>query len=97
MPHLKFQERFYQDVRDIWRHIAEDHVGSADAWVQALDRKLELLASQPHMGKPHPYLNAGYRVHPFGSYSIIYKPIKDGIQAVRILHGARLFLRAWNS
>ena len=39
------------DIIDIWAFIAEDSVSHADAWVDRLDGKLHVLATQPLMGR----------------------------------------------
>jgi toxin ParE1/3/4 len=40
------------DVVDIWGNIAEDSGAEADSWVDRLDEKLQLWATQPLIGKP---------------------------------------------
>jgi toxin ParE1/3/4 len=41
------------------------------------------------MGRERPDLRAGLRSFTVGSYLIIYRPLADGIEVVRVLHGAR--------
>jgi toxin ParE1/3/4 len=77
------------DISDIWDFIAEDSVIQADAWVDRLDDKLSLLATQPLMGRPRYELSPELRSHPFGRYVIFYQPLSDGIDVVRVLHSAR--------
>lgn len=77
------------DISDIWDFIAEDSVAQADAWVDRLDGKLSLLATQPLMGRPRHELSLELRSHPFGRYVIFYEPLPDGIDVVRVLHSAR--------
>jgi len=55
----------------------------------SLDRKLQLLATQPMMGRARDELVHGLRSRPFGRYVIFYELLKDGIVVVRVLHGAR--------
>ena len=77
------------DILDIWDHIAEDSVEQADRWVDKLDEKFRLIATQPLMGRGRGDLAADVRSFPFGRYVIFYEPIEDGIDVVRVLHGAR--------
>jgi len=77
------------DIADIWDFIAEDSVIQADIWVDRLDGKLRLLATQPLMGRPRYELLPDLRSQPFGRHVIFYQPLPDGIAVVRILHSAR--------
>lgn len=77
------------DIFDIWDHIAADSLAAADRWVDKLDEKFQLLSSQPLMGREREELSASLRSFPFGRYMIFYVPIADGIDVVRVLHGAR--------
>ena len=77
------------DIADIWDFIAEDSITQADAWVDRLDGKLRLLATQPLMGRTRSELSSGLRSQPFERYVIFYEPLTDGIDVVRIIHSAR--------
>jgi toxin ParE1/3/4 len=77
------------DILDIWDHIAEDNTEQADRWVDKLDEKFELIATQPLMGRARDELAARVRSFPFGRYVIFYEPIEGGIDVVRVLHSAR--------
>jgi len=48
-----------------------------------------VLALQPFLGKSIEELATNVRFVPLGSYLIFYRPTKDVIEIVRILHGAR--------
>lgn len=54
------------DILDIWDYIADDSIEQADRWVDRLDEKLELIATQPLMGRARDELAAGLRSFPFG-------------------------------
>ncbi|MCE2907515.1 MAG: type II toxin-antitoxin system RelE/ParE family toxin [Betaproteobacteria bacterium] len=77
------------DILDIWDHIAEDSLDQADRWVEQLDEKFSILATQPLMGRARGELAADLRSFPFGRYVIFYTPVYDGIDVVRVLHSAR--------
>ena len=49
------------DILDIWDHIAEDSVEQADRWVDKLDEKFRLIATQPLMGRGRGDLAADVR------------------------------------
>ena len=77
------------DILDIWDHIAEDSLDQADRWVDKLDEKFKLIATQPLMGRARDELAVDLRSFPFGRYIIFYAPIEGGIDVVRVLHSAR--------
>ena len=78
-----------QDLREIWRYIAADNPDAADRLLHKIDSKLEQYAAQPAMGAPRDSLAPGLRSFPVGRYLVFYRPIPDGIEVARILHGAR--------
>jgi toxin ParE1/3/4 len=59
MPRLEHRPRASDDIAEIWDFIAEDSLAQADAFVDRLDRKLQLLATQPLMGRARDELAAG--------------------------------------
>ena len=77
------------DISDIWDYIADDSLAQADAWIDRIDTGLQLLATQPLMGRRREELFAGLRSMPAGRYVIFYLPLVDGIEVVRVLHSAR--------
>ena len=81
--------RAQDDTTDIWCYIAEDSEIQADAFVDRLDAKLQLLAAQPALGRRREELAPGLRSFPMGRYVIFYEVIMDGIAVARILHSAR--------
>ena len=77
------------DIVEIWDYIANDSVAAADAWVDRLDTQLDLLATQPMMGRARDELTHGVRSFPFGRYVVFYMPNAGGVDVVRLLHSAR--------
>ena len=77
------------DILEIWGYIAEDSVVEADRWVDRLDEKFSLWASQPMMGRGRDELAPGIRSLVFGRYVVFFEPLPDGIDVVRVLHGSR--------
>ena len=77
------------DIFEIWDYIADDSLVAADRWVDRLDEQFGLLATQPLMGRARDELAPGVRSFSFGRYVIFYAPLDDGIDVVRVLHGAR--------
>jgi toxin ParE1/3/4 len=67
----------------------------ADRFVEAVERALQALLDTPGIGAPRPRANPALRdlrMHPvrgFESHLIFYRPLTDGIELIRVLHGAR--------
>ncbi len=68
---------------------------AAERFLLSAEETFRLLVSQPQMGRKLESRNsmlAGIRIFPvknFKKYLIFYKPLRDGIEVVRVLHGAR--------
>jgi toxin ParE1/3/4 len=91
-------ERTDRSVSDIIEHalfIAREQPTAARRFVQATADAIEKLAVMPNMGaireSQDPDLT-GLRHWPikgFRNFLIVYRPLRDGIVVVRILHGAQ--------
>ncbi len=77
------------DILEIWAFIAEDSMVEADRWVDRLDEKFALWATQPTMGRGRDEVSPGIRSLAFGRYVVFFEPMSDGIDVVRVLHGSR--------
>jgi toxin ParE1/3/4 len=78
------------DLDGIWDYIARDNPVAADRMLDELGEQFILLSDSPEIGELQPKLADGsYRRFTFRSYVIYYRPLKDGIVLVRVLHGAR--------
>ena len=78
-----------EDLLDIWCHIGCDNPNQADRYLDFLEDKLKLLATTPGMGRLYNDLAPGLRVFPVDDYLIFYRQSVEGIDVVRVLHGAR--------
>ncbi len=89
MAVIVLQPRTKADISDIWEFIAEDSDDQADAFIDLIDQKFQLLAQKSGLGRRREELAEGLRSFPVGRYGIFYLPIPGGVQIVRVLHGAR--------
>jgi toxin ParE1/3/4 len=89
MPQVTRRPLAETDIREIWDYIADDNLAAADRWLDHLDEQFRVLATQPMMGRVRDELAPGARSFPFGRYVVFYVPLDDGIDVVRVLHGAR--------
>jgi plasmid stabilization system protein ParE/ferredoxin len=83
MARIQRRPRASDDIAEIWDYIADDSVAQADAFVDRLDRKLQLLATQPMMGRARDELAPGLRSMAFGRYVVFYEPFVGSIPASR--------------
>ncbi len=84
------------DIQEQAFRIADDNPDAARRFLAEVERSLELLAGMPGMGAARPRLSPALRslrMFPvaggFASHLLFYRPIRDGIELVRVLHGAR--------
>lgn len=78
-----------RDLREIRNYIAADSVTAAICFVDLLKTKCQRLAEFPGMGREREELGAGLRSFAVSNYLIFYRERNEGIEIVRVLHGAR--------
>lgn len=90
MPARVFRTRqSRQDYADIWQYIAKDNIDAATRTLQSFDEKLELIAAAPGIGSPKDEVGPQIRSFRVGNYLLFYRTVAEGIELVRVLHGAR--------
>jgi toxin ParE1/3/4 len=94
-PRIVRRAEARQDLVEHFVFIGQDSIDAADRFLAAADSAFEQLAQMPEMGSPrefrNPYLVGirQWRIPGFEKYLIFYRPIADGIEILRVLHGAR--------
>ena len=84
-----------QDVIEVATYIGMDNMDAARRFVEAVETDCDKLADFPGMGALRGYRRKGLRQVPswplggFGNYLIFYRPVRNGIEVLRVLHGAR--------
>ena len=89
MKRPRLTDRAEADLEECWLYIARDDPRSATRFIETILQKCELLAEQPGIGRGRSDLSSDLRSFVVGRYLILYRPIEDGIEVVRVLHGAR--------
>lgn len=90
MPTLSKTRRAEQDLEEIWLHIALDNPAAADGVLDQIAQTCSLLLANPKMGRARPELAPELRSFPASrSYILFYRPVWNGVEIVRVLHGAR--------
>lgn len=77
------------DYLGIWLYIAQDSVVNADRFIDLLQSKHAIIASQPRIGTPRPDFGPEVRSYPVGQYILFYRLHAGRIELLRVLHGAR--------
>ena len=79
------------DLKGIGRYIAERSQNRSIAlrFLDNIDKKCRLFATQPEMGEPRPVLRPDVRSFPVDNYVVIYRPLQDGILVLLVTHGSR--------
>lgn len=91
MSRIEYSPLAKVDILQIGQYIAKESQNRATAYrfLDKLDERLKILARHPHGGYERPDLGDTVRSFPIGQYIIFYRPMKDGIQLIRLLHGSR--------
>ncbi len=89
MPRITRRPLAEADILEIWDYIAEDSLTEADRWVDALDEKLSLWATQPARGRRRDELAPGLCSFAFGRYVVFVQALPDGLDVVRVLHASQ--------
>ncbi len=88
MSQIRLTDRARLDLYEIWEHIAEGSPARARRQLDRLDASFETLAAMPGMGRAQAHRRPDLRSWPVGSYLVFYRPLEDGIEIARVLHGS---------
>ena len=89
MPRILRTRAARSDYDEIWSYLAVRDLTAADRLIDQFDATLESIAATPRMGRKVEELAPNLRSFPVGNYLIFYRPLEDGIQLIRLVHGAR--------
>lgn len=84
-----------RDLFELADYIARDSLDSAERFLDAAEAAFQLLASTPELGTLCEFRSpqaAGIRmwaIRSFENYVVFYRSLKDGVEVVRVIHGAR--------
>ena len=76
------------DLVEIAVYLGERNPAAADRLLEAIDAQCHQLSDFSEIGRAREELSPNLRSFPVGNYVIFYRPISDGIQVIRVLHGA---------
>jgi len=78
-----------QDLSDIFDYIARDKPVAAANWVSKIEEKCRLISTTPEFGEQRPEYGKEVRSSVLGRYVIFFRPIKNGIEVLRVIAGDR--------
>ena len=77
------------DLYEIWEYVALENEDQATRLIDRFEQTFSLLAENPMMGRARNELAEAMRSFAVGSYLIFYRPLEQGIEVARVLHGSR--------
>ncbi len=95
MPNVKRTPRAKRDLLEHVLYLAEINPDLADRFIDASEMAFEKLAQMPLKGKPQSFKSpklTGMRrwfIPGFDKYLVFYRPLKGGIELLRVLHGVQ--------
>lgn len=80
------------DVVEIVLRVRRENPKAAKRLLDAINKTIKLLAAFPAIGPRRDELADALRSFPVSKYTdylVFYRPITDGIEVIRVLHGSR--------
>ena len=84
-----------RDLVELADYLDQRSQALSDRFLEAVERTLTSLAGMPGLGAPYPLQNPALQglrhsaIQGFPNHIVFYLPTADGIDVVRVLHGAR--------
>lgn len=91
MSRYVFSDEAENNLTDIGQYVARESRQSAELLVRRIQSTCALLADFPSLGIQRPDLGHDVRSLPVRTtpYMILYRPIEDGVEILRVWHGRR--------
>src|SRR5688572_20655953 len=91
MPQVVRTDRAELDLIEIMVDLGARSKKALDRFANALERACAVHAQFPTLGIASDQLSPGMRRFVVEKYAVFFRPIQDGIEILRVLHGARDF------
>ncbi len=82
-------EQAQEDLEGILEYLDSQRTDAADRFATKFERTCELHAEHPQIGARSEEYAPNLRHFAVWNYAVFYRPIKDGIELIRIIQGAR--------
>ena len=86
---IVWTRRAAADLDDIWLHVARDNSAAADRLIDRIVARCRQLEKHPELGIARPEIAPEARALTLGDYLILYRVRDEGVEIVRVIHGAR--------
>ena len=94
MGEVRHSSRARRDLIELWLELRKLDPRAADNVYDRLEDRVEILKQFPEAGPLRASLDVEARVLVEPPYLILYRVIPEGVQIVRVVHGARYIGRA---
>lgn len=89
MARVLRSEQAQQDLEGILDYLDRQSNEAADRFATRFDPTCELYAAHPQLGASSDEYAPNLRHFTVWNYAIFYRAIEDGVELIRIIHGAR--------
>ncbi len=90
MSEYRLKPRAITDLDEIWDFTVEHwNETQAERYIHGLREDLEMLSSQPWLGRTRDDLHPGLRGWVYSRHVVFYVPAEWGVEIIRILHSSR--------
>ena len=89
MARVQRSERAQQDLEEILDYLDRQGLQTADRFAARFEETCDLHASRPQLGETATEYAPNLRHFTVWNYAVFYRPLDDGIELIRIIHGSR--------
>ncbi len=90
MPAVIYAPEADDDLEGIVDYIARDNPTAAREWLAKVRATCQILAENPQVGEVREGFGVpGCRSFSVGNYVVFFRPVDDGIEVSRVIHGSR--------
>lgn len=92
---IQRQPAVEDDLLDAFVHIGLESPAAADRFLVAAERTFRELRDEPGLGRRRDFSEShladlrSWRIRGFENWLIFYRPVSEGVEIIRVLHGAR--------
>ena len=86
---FRFTPAAEADLAELMDYVALDNPVAALRLIDRIEQACRMLGERPLLGGAGPELAPQARSWVVGEYLILYRPCPDGVDIVRVVHGAR--------
>lgn len=89
MPSIELRPEADEDLLELSAYVASERPTTSRNWVERIDESFQHRAEYALIARKRPELGADLRSFPVMNVVIVYRPMEDGIELVRVVHESR--------